>query len=79
VRASGQGTLHSWTITHHAFHPGFLGNLPMMLVTVDMEEGVRICAQIRDVEADQLCVGMPVRLDYEDATADLTLPIFRPV
>ena len=23
VAASGHGTVHSWTITHHAFHPGF--------------------------------------------------------
>ncbi len=78
VRASGRGKIHSWTITHHAFHPGFLGDLPMMLATVDLEEGVRICAQIRDVAPDQLSVGMAVRVDYEDATAALTLPIFRP-
>lgn len=78
VRASGQGKVHSWTITHHAFHPGFLGDLPLLLVTVELDEGVRICAQIRDVEPDQISLGMPVRLDYEDVTADLTLAIFRP-
>jgi hypothetical protein len=78
VRASGRGMIHSWTITHHAFHPGFLSDLPMMLATVDLEEGVRICAQIRDVAPGQLSVGMAVRVDYEDATAALTLPVFRP-
>ena len=78
VRASRNGKVHSWTISHHAFHPGFLGNLPLMLLTVDLDEAVRICAQARDIVPDKLSVGMPVLLDYEDATDKLTLPVFRP-
>ena len=39
--ATGRGTLHSWTVAHHAFHPAFAGELPYTLVTVDLEEGVR--------------------------------------
>ena len=78
VRASGNGKVHSWTISHHAFHPGFLGNLPLMLLTVDLDEAVRICAQARDIVPEKLRVGMPVLLDYEDATDKLTLPVFRP-
>ena len=26
--ASGRGTVHSWTITHYAFHPALKGDLP---------------------------------------------------
>jgi uncharacterized OB-fold protein len=39
--ASGRGTVHSWTVAHHAFHPAFAAELPYTLVTVDLEEGVR--------------------------------------
>ena len=78
VRASGKGKVHSWTISHHPFHPGFMADLPMTLVTVELEEGVRMCAQMRDVRPDQLRIDMPVELGYEAATADLTLPVFRP-
>jgi len=38
---SGRGRIHSWTVTHHAFHPAFAAELPYALVTVDLEEGVR--------------------------------------
>jgi uncharacterized OB-fold protein len=38
---SGSGRIHSWTVTHHAFHPAFAADLPYALVTVDLEEGVR--------------------------------------
>ena len=79
IRASGKGTVHSWTVSHHPFLPGFIVDLPMTLVTVDLEEGVRMCAQMRGVEPGQMAIDMPVELGYEAATADLTLPIFRPV
>ena len=39
--ASGRGRIHSWTVAHHAFHPAFKAELPYVLVTVDLNEGVR--------------------------------------
>jgi uncharacterized protein len=39
--ASGRGKVHSWTVAHHAFHPGFAADLPYTLVTIDLDEGVR--------------------------------------
>ena len=39
VDASGRGTVHSWTITHYAFHPGFKADLPYTLLTVDLRRG----------------------------------------
>lgn len=74
-KASGRGTVHSWTMTHHAFHPGFKADLPLVLVTVDLEEGVRMQAQLRGVDASALKIGMPVRIAFEAATKEFTLPV----
>jgi uncharacterized OB-fold protein len=41
VEASRRGSIHSWTVSHHAFHPAFKAELPYTLVTVDLEECVR--------------------------------------
>lgn len=41
IEASRRGAIHSWTVSHHAFHPAFKAELPYTLVTVDLEEGVR--------------------------------------
>lgn len=30
-----------WAVAHHAFHPAFAGKLSYVLVTVDVDEGVR--------------------------------------
>jgi uncharacterized OB-fold protein len=76
VDAAGTGTVHSWTVTHYAFHPGLKGDLPYLLLTVDLPEGVRIQAQARGIETPR--VGLPVKIAFEAATEDLTLPVFVP-
>ena len=76
VDASGRGTVHSWTITHYAFHPGFKADLPYILLTVDLPEGVRMNAQARGIDAYKLRIGLPVMVAFEAVTPDLTLPVF---
>lgn len=77
VEASGRGTVHSWTVSHHAFHPGFKRELPYVSVTVDLEEGVRMQAPLFGADAHVLAIGQAVEIMYEDVTAELTLPRFR--
>jgi hypothetical protein len=76
--ASGKGRVHSWTITHHAFHPGFKAELPYALVTVDLDGGVRMNARLRGLDPAELRVGLLVRIDFEPVTDDITLPVFVP-
>ena len=61
--ASGRGTVHSWTVAHHAFHPGFVADLPYTLVTVDLQEGVRALGRWRGAQAP--AIGMPVAGAFE--------------
>lgn len=78
IDATGRGTLHSWTITHYAFHPGFKGDLPYTLLTVDLDEGVRMQSQARGIDETALRVGLPVKIAYEKVKDGLTLPVFVP-
>lgn len=76
IDASGRGAVHSWTVTHYAFHPSFKGDLPYLLLTVDLPEGVRMNAQARGIDPGSLHVGTPVKVGFERVTDDLTLPVF---
>lgn len=78
VQASGLATVHSWTISHHPFHPGFKAELPYALVTVDLEEDVRLHARARDIDPATLRIGMPVRIGFERVTAEFSLPVIVP-
>ena len=77
VEASLAGTVYSWTETHHAFHPGFKGELPYVLVTVELAEGVRLNAQLRDAELSDLTIGQNVTIGFEEASDELVLPVVR--
>ena len=58
VPVSGSGVIHSWTITHHIFHRAFAAEVPYVLVTVDLYEGVRALGRW---DGGHLALGMPVR------------------
>ena len=78
VTASGRGTVHSWTITHHPFLPALKADLPYTLLTVDLEEGVRMQAQARGISEGDLRVGLAVKVGFERVKEDLTLAVFEP-
>jgi uncharacterized protein len=78
VRASGRGTVYSFTVTHQNQSPGFRENLPYVLAIVELEEGVRLMTNIVG-SPDALRIGMAVEVVYDDVTPEVTLPKFRPV
>lgn len=59
VPVSGSGVIHSWTVTHHVFHRAFTADVPYVLLTVDLSEGVRALGRW---DSDHtLAIGLPVR------------------
>lgn len=75
--ATGFGKVHSWTECHHAFHPSFMGDLPYLVLTVDMDEGVRMVGQADRLTKEALSVGLPVEIAFRDIDGETTLPVFR--
>ena len=76
AQASGRGKVYSWTTTHHAFHPGFIEDLPYTLVTVDMEEGVRVLGRFNS--DTPLKLDLPVQLHFEADAQGTPVPTFEP-
>ncbi|UCF65507.1 MAG: Zn-ribbon domain-containing OB-fold protein [bacterium] len=65
----GQGTLYSFTIIFQASGK-FENSAPYIVGLIDLEEGVRITAQLTDITADEVRIGMDLemvtRQIYED-------------
>lgn len=74
--SSGRGTVHSWTTQLRPGGPGF-GDAPYTVVLVDLEEGFRALGDLVGVEDDEVVVGLPVEVLFDDVADDLTLPRFR--
>ena len=77
VRVSGRGTIYSYTVTYQNASPGFRDELPYVLALVDLDVGVRMTTNIVGAKPEELRVGLPVQVAFEDITPDIALPKFR--
>ncbi|RLC67716.1 MAG: nucleic acid-binding protein [Chloroflexi bacterium] len=75
VPSKGRGTIYSWVTYHKSPHPGF--KPPYSVVLVELEEGARLVSNMVDVNPEEIYMGMPVDMVFEDIAEDLTLPKFR--
>lgn len=78
-RSRGKGQVFSWTIVHRALHPGFNDDLPYAVVVIALDEGVRLVSHVVDLPPDQLRLGLPVEVVFDDVTPEVTFPKFRPL
>ena len=78
VPSEGRGTIFSWTVTHQAPHPAFAGQVPYAVVVVELEEGVRIVASLRDLAPAQLELDLPIEVALEEVSEGVALPYARP-
>jgi len=74
--STGRGRVFSWTVTHQAPFPGFA--TPYIVAVIELEEGVRMAAGLRDVDPAELRLDLPVELDLEPVTETAAVPFFRP-
>jgi uncharacterized OB-fold protein len=73
---SGRGRVFSFTVTHRAFNANWAERLPYALVTVELDEGVRMVSDLPDDQTDAVEIGRAVEVFFEDLE-EVTLPRFR--
>ena len=75
VVASGRCTLHSWTVIHHPKDPAF--TYPLAVGLVDLPEGIRLVADIADVDEDELAIGLELEIGFAEHAHGEVLPQLR--
>jgi hypothetical protein len=76
--ASGRGKISTWTVVHKAWFPGFEADIPYNVVQVELDEGPRLTANVVGIGNEDLKVGMPVEMIFDDAAREITMPRFQP-
>jgi uncharacterized OB-fold protein len=76
VASAGSGRVYTWSITHRPPHPSLADAVPYASVVVELDEGVRLLSVVRDVAPSELCLDLPVRVDFETVKDGVLLPIF---
>jgi uncharacterized OB-fold protein len=77
-QASGKGTLYTFVLMHQILHPGFASKIPYNVAEIDLEEGVRITSTVVGCSNDEMRIGMPLEVTFEDITDEVSLPKFQP-
>jgi uncharacterized OB-fold protein len=76
--AGGRGRVWSWVIAHPPVLPAFADKAPYNVAVVELDEGVRMLANLHDLPNDEIREGMRVEVTWEDVEDGVTLPQWRP-
>ena len=79
VRAPETGEVFSFTVVYHAAVPEIAAALPYNIAIVAFPEcdGVRLVSNVMDASAEEMRIGMRVRLAWDTAGNGRTVPRFR--
>lgn len=73
---SGMGTVYTFTINRRGANPFMQERVPYVVAMVDLDEGVRLMANIVDSPIENVAIGSRVKVVFEKITDQLALPQF---
>lgn len=81
VKIRGEGVVFSFIIVPVPTHPAFEDKVPYNVVVISLTEagGVHMVSNLIDCRNEDIYIGMPVEVVFQDVYEGVTLPLFRPV
>ena len=76
--SSGKGTVYAYSVQHRPANPTMADRVPYTVALVELDEGIRMMSNIIDCSPDDVSVGMPVTVAWEDLSDGRKLPQFSP-
>lgn len=78
-KLSGRGKVASWVVFHKLYHPGFAKDIPYNVAFIELDEGPRIIANVVGTPNQDITIGMPVEVTFEDVNDQISIPRFKKV
>lgn len=78
ITLSGTGTIHTYTVVRNAPLPDMEAPFVIAVIALDGAPGVRLMTNIVGIDVDDVRVGQPVTVVWDDVTDDVTIPRFEP-
>lgn len=75
--ASGRGKIETFTVVHQAPYESFEDRIPYVIALIELDEGVRIMSNVVGCDPDEVAIGLPVTVTYEER-GPVMLPMFAP-
>jgi len=70
------GQLYSYIVTHRAFVPGFSDEVPYIVALVEVEQAgnIKLLANLINCKPENVRIGMPLKMVWEDRTPEISIP-----
>jgi hypothetical protein len=78
IRASGRATLTTYTIVRRPVSRAYAAAVPYVVALVVLEEGPTMMTSIVSCGIEEVRIGMPLEVVFEDWPEGVTVPKFRP-
>ena len=75
--ATGRGTLYSFALMHQVYDPAFADEVPYNIAVVELDEGVRMTTNVVGCANEELWIGMPLEVTFEQVSEEVAIPKFR--
>ncbi len=79
IVASGRGKVWSWIVMHQRYFKAFDADLPYIVAMIELAEGPMLMSTLVGVPKAEIHCDLPVRVVFEDATAEMAVPKFTSV
>ncbi len=76
IDCGGMGTVYTYTINRRASNAALADKVPYVVAAIDLDEGVRMMANIVDCPPESVRIGSRVRVCFEPVSDEITLPQF---
>jgi len=77
IECSGTGTVYTYTINRRAANEAMAQRVPYVVAVIDLDEGVRMMANIVDSLIETVRIGSRVQVCFEAVSETIVLPQFR--
>jgi len=77
INASGRAKILSFTVVRRPVSPAFANEVPYIVALVTLEEGPQMMTNIVGCAPDEVAIGMPVEVIFEDWSETISIPKFR--
>lgn len=78
VKATGRGTVCTYTVIHQAAHESFAPDVPYVYAIIELEEGPRVISNVIHLDPAQVRIGMKVKVVFDAITPEVSIPKFEP-
>jgi uncharacterized OB-fold protein len=80
VDLPGTGSVYTFTVARHALTPGARAAIPYIIavVTLDGAGGTRLISNVVGAAPEEVTVGLPVAVVFDDISENVSVPRFRP-